>query len=75
MIDRADSSLVPRPSLILRTLGSAGLWLAGDGEPRLGPGKPFAMLTYLALTPDRLMLISDEANTGPAVLTVYRRQE
>jgi hypothetical protein len=29
----------------------------------------------LAITRDNLMLVSDEANQGPAVLTAYRRQE
>lgn len=29
----------------------------------------------LAITRDNLLLVSDEANTGPAVLTVYRRQQ
>lgn len=29
----------------------------------------------LAITPDHLILLSDEANTGPAVITAYRRLE
>lgn len=37
----------------LRTLGGAGLLIDGEPEPILGPGKPFALLTYLALTPGR----------------------
>ena len=44
--------------LRLQTLGTAALTLrAGPGagpEPILGPGKPFALITYLALSPGRL---------------------
>lgn len=29
----------------------------------------------LAFTRDNLMLVSDEATTGPAVLTIHRKQE
>ena len=42
------------PSIRLTTLGGATLSTisgAGAEEVLLGPGKPFAMLTYLALTP------------------------
>lgn len=39
--------------LTLRTLGAAGLYAADGGEPLLGPGKPLALLIFLALTPGR----------------------
>lgn len=39
--------------LVLRTLGGAGLYAHDGGEPILGPGKPLALLIYLALTPGR----------------------
>ncbi|MES2306984.1 MAG: AAA family ATPase [Gemmatimonadota bacterium] len=38
---------------MLRTLGSAGLYPAESGPPLLGPGKPFALLVYLASSPGR----------------------
>jgi DNA-binding SARP family transcriptional activator len=41
------------PVLTLRTLGTAGLYSDGVQEPILGPGKPLALLTYLALAPGR----------------------
>lgn len=40
----------------LTTLGSLGLYRDADGEPGppvLGAGKPLALITYLALSPDR----------------------
>lgn len=40
-------------TLMLRTLGSAAVISATSGEQRLGPGKPFALLVYLALAPGR----------------------
>ena len=40
-------------SLTLRTLGAAGLYAADGGELLLGPGKPLALLVFLALTPGR----------------------
>ena len=44
---------VPAPAFVLRTLGGAGLNTAGGDDALLGPGKPFALLTYLALAPGR----------------------
>lgn len=38
-------------SLILRTLGTAGLYAPDRDQPVLGPGKPLALLIYLALIP------------------------
>ncbi len=40
-------------ALTLRTLGDSGLYAAGSLQAVLGPGKPFALLVYLALTPGR----------------------
>lgn len=40
-------------SFTLRTLGGAGLVITETDELCLGPGKPLAVLTYLALTPGR----------------------
>src|SRR5512140_2838720 len=39
--------------LTLRTLGDAGLYARHASVPLLGPGKPFALLVYLALAPGR----------------------
>ena len=39
--------------LTLQTLGGAGLYSGEPSELVLGPGKPFALLTYLALAPGR----------------------
>ncbi len=47
-----DSPFTSR-TLSLRTLGEAGLYAVGAAEPVLGPGKPYALLVYLALTPGR----------------------
>jgi DNA-binding SARP family transcriptional activator len=43
------------PALHLRVLGTAGLWAEGEGgeHPILGPGKPLALVAYLALAPQR----------------------
>lgn len=41
------------PRLSLKTLGVAGLRLAGESELLLGPGKPLALLIFMALTPGR----------------------
>lgn len=38
---------------MLRTLGAAGLYAPGEATPLLGPGKPLALLAYLAITPGR----------------------
>ncbi|MBL0169538.1 MAG: AAA family ATPase [Gemmatimonadaceae bacterium] len=51
-------SMAPSPStsftpLTLRTLGDAGVYHEDAPLPLLGPGKPFALLVYLALTPGR----------------------
>ena len=43
----------PTASLLLRTLGAVGLYDADQSALILGPGKPLAVLTYLALTPGR----------------------
>ncbi len=40
-------------SFRLQTLGSAGLHVEGTDAPVLGPGKPLAVLIYLALAPGR----------------------
>lgn len=47
------SGLAPGRSLMLRTLGGAGLYVGDAGDPLLGPGKPLAILIYLCLTPGR----------------------
>lgn len=49
--DAADP-LPPAPYR-LQTLGSAGLYDTTSGALLLGPGKPLALLTYLALSPGR----------------------
>ena len=46
----APPSIVP---LTLRTLGGAGLYVAIESRLLLGPGKPLALLIYLALIPGR----------------------
>jgi DNA-binding SARP family transcriptional activator len=40
-------------ALTLRTLGTIGLYADEDASPILGPGKPLALLIYLAVTPGR----------------------
>jgi len=40
-------------TLLLRTLGAAGLYADAGAELILGPGKPLALFAYLALTPGR----------------------
>ncbi len=51
-----DSEAV-RPTLTLQTLGAAGLYATGNGtgngEALLGPGKPLALLIFLAFAPGR----------------------
>jgi DNA-binding SARP family transcriptional activator len=47
--DRTDQ----RPEFVLRTLGAAGLYAGLASQPVLGPGKPLAVLTYLAVTAGR----------------------
>lgn len=49
----APSESTSSTPLTLRTLGDTGLYPEGAALPRLGPGKPFALLVYLALTPGR----------------------
>lgn len=49
-VDSAPSEPAP---LLLRTLGGAGLYADAGAEFLLGPGKPLALLVYLALTPGR----------------------
>jgi len=46
----APPSIAP---LTLRTLGGAGLYAAVESGLLLGPGKPLALLIYLALIPGR----------------------
>ena len=48
----ASVTHLPAP-LFLRTFGGAGLHANADGQQILGPGKPLALLLYLALTPGR----------------------
>lgn len=43
----------PPSTPIIRTLGTAGLYTGGKPDPLLGPGKPLALLIYLALAPGR----------------------
>ncbi|MES2125589.1 MAG: AAA family ATPase, partial [Gemmatimonadota bacterium] len=43
----------PPALLFLRTFGGATLHTNADGRQLLGPGKPLALLLYLALTPGR----------------------
>jgi DNA-binding SARP family transcriptional activator len=44
---------MPTTAFTLQTLGGAGLRVSGADELSLGPGKPLAVVTYLALTPGR----------------------
>lgn len=49
----AASRSASPPRLSLHTLGEAGLFAEGTPVPVLGPGKPFALLVYLAVSPGR----------------------
>ena len=49
---RGDRATPPAPCLTLLTLGRLGLE-AHDGRMLLGPGKPYALLVYAALAPNR----------------------
>ncbi|HVZ49692.1 MAG TPA: AAA family ATPase, partial [Gemmatimonadaceae bacterium] len=52
MTANTPSGLPGRSSLMLRTLGGAGLYSAeAPDQLILGPGKPLALLVYVALTP------------------------
>ncbi len=53
MADRPTPESPEPAPLTLRTLGGTGLYSAGGSELLLGPGKPLALLVYLALTPGR----------------------
>ena len=48
-----DSAPAEPAPLLLRTLGTAGLYADAGAEQLLGPGKPLALFAYLALTPGR----------------------
>lgn len=53
MSSRSVSTAANVEALRLRTFGGAGLYAANASEPLLGPGKPLALVVYLALTPGR----------------------
>lgn len=53
MKDAAPTADRPASGFALRTLGVVGLYSAESAEPVLGPGKPLALLAYLALAPGR----------------------
>lgn len=53
MASQATAAAENAAPLTLRTLGEAGLYAGDAAAPILGPGKPFALLVYLALTPGR----------------------
>ena len=53
MTEPLERSLRDAPRLSLKTLGAAALRVAGEPELLLGPGKPLALLIFMALTPGR----------------------
>lgn len=53
MTNQLESMRVDHSYQTIRTLGTAGLYAADGGELLLGPGKPLALLVFLALSPGR----------------------
>jgi DNA-binding SARP family transcriptional activator len=53
MTDQSSPDPPDSPPVILRTFGAAGLYASGGSQLILGPGKPLALVIYLALTPGR----------------------
>lgn len=49
----STESTASTASVTLRTLGGAALFSSAETEPLLGPGKPLALLIYIALMPGR----------------------
>ena len=53
LTEPSEQSLRDAPRLSLKTLGGAGLRGIGEADLLLGPGKPLALLIFIALTPGR----------------------
>ena len=53
MPSASDRNGLSDTPMILRSLGAAGLFAANGTTLLLGPGKPLALLTYLAMAPGR----------------------